>query len=213
MLDEEQMAHFRVRSEASAAGAGSSVAYQPAAAWLNTSRDRYDNRYGLTPGDAPQFQRMTQGWFTGLPDHRPHRALAFGDAAEPRRSARLGREVAEVPLRPRRRIVVHANHATTELSCQSTSRRRRGSAFLVLLTAELTGTNIGAYSDAFYQLSIYVIRVEQGDGSGGHTLTTRSPRESVARYLLKSVNERVAEGVQSSRMLPDSFPVVNPSRG
>jgi hypothetical protein len=67
----------------------------------------------------------------------------------------------------------------------------------VLLTAELDGLNIGVYSDGrySYQMSIYVIRVEQETAVSVMFPDTPEARESVACYLdaLKSVFERVAE--------------------
>ncbi|CFE47458.1 polyketide synthase [Mycobacterium tuberculosis] len=74
----------------------------------------------------------------------------------------------------------------------------------VLLTAELTGTNIGVYSDGrySYQLSIYVIRVEQGTAVAVMFPDNPIARESVARYLatLKSVFQRVAESGQQQNV-------------
>ncbi len=111
---------------------------------------------------------MTQGWFyrPNL-DHRPHRRLpAFGDAASRRFRSTRAQLLAEVFLYDR----------TAELSSTLTMPRPNfpvvnfldaGAAPLVLLTAELTGTNIERYSTVAYQLSI-LHRVEQGDGSGGH---------------------------------------------
>lgn len=91
---------------------------------------------------------MTQGWFTGLiPITVPIAGSAFGDAARAAQTSfDSGVKLAEVPYD---RVV--------ELSSTLTMPRPNfpvvnfldaGAAPLsVLLTAELTGTNIGVYSD------------------------------------------------------------------
>ena len=201
MLDEQQTARFE--SACTAAGArfiGGVLACCGLAEHELTGARTY---YGLTPRDTRRTptDAMTQGWFTGLiPITVPIVGSSFGDAA---RAAQLsfdtGVHLAEVPYD---RVV--------ELS--STVRKPgpnfpvinfldAGTAPLsVLLTAELDGLNIGVYSDGrySYQMSIYVIRVEQQTAVTVMFPDNPDAQESVARYLvaLKSVFERVADSGQ-----------------
>lgn len=205
MLDEEQTAQFE--SVCTAAGArfiGGVLACCGLAEHELTGTTTY---YGLTPRDTRRTpaDAMTQGWFTGLiPITVPIAGSAFGDAARAAQTSfDSGVKLAEVPYD---RVV--------ELSSTLTMPRPNfpvvnfldaGAAPLsVLLTAELTGTNIGVYSDGrySYQLSIYVIRVEQGTAVAVMFPDNPIARESVARYLatLKSVFQRVAESGQQQNV-------------
>lgn len=156
--------------------------------------------YGLTPRDTRRTPEdsMTQGWFTGLiPVTVPIVGLTFGDAA---RTAQVsfdsGNHLAEIPYdrivelvpslnrpRPNFPVINFLDAGTAPLS--------------VLLTAELGDLNIGVYSDGLYsyQLSIYVIRVE--DQTAVTIMFPDNPiaHESVVHYLrvLKSAFERIAE--------------------
>jgi hypothetical protein len=70
----------------------------------------------------------------------------------------------------------------------------------VLLTADLSDLNIGIFSDGrfSYQLSIYVMRVEDETAVAVMFPDNPEAQASVAKYLsaLKSVFERVAESGQ-----------------
>lgn len=201
MLDEQQTARFE--STCTASGArfiGGVLACCGLAEHELTGTDTY---YGLTPRDTRKTptDAMTQGWFTGLiPITVPIAGLSFGDAA---RSAQVsfdtGVNLAEVPYdrvveladtlerpRPNFPVINFLDAGTAPLS--------------VLLTAELDGLNIGVFSDNrySYQMSIYVIRVEQETAVTVMFPDNPEAQESVARYLatLKSVFERVAESGQ-----------------
>jgi len=198
MLGEEQTARFE--SACTAAGArfiGGVLACCGLAEHELTGADTY---YGVTPRDTRRTptDAMTQGWFTGLiPITVPIAGSSFGDAA---RAAQLsfdtGVHLAEVPYervvelaptvhkpRPNFPVINFLDAGTAPLS--------------VLLTAELDGLNIGAYSDGrySYQMSIYVIRVEQETAVTVMFPDNPQAEESVARYLaaLKSVFGRVAQ--------------------
>ncbi len=198
MLDEAQTARFE--SACTAAGArfiGGVLACCGLAEHGLTGAATY---YGLTPRDTRRTaaEAMTQGWFTGLiPITVPIVGLPFGDAA---RAAQLsfdtGAHLADVPYdrvvelsptvqppRPNFPVINFLDAGTAPLS--------------VLLTAELDGLNIGVYSDGrySYQMSIYLIRVEQETAVTVMFPDNAQAQESVARYLvaLKSVFECVAE--------------------
>lgn len=201
MLDERQTARFE--SCCTAAGArfiGGVLACCGLAEHELTGAENY---YGLTPRDTRHTAEdaLTQGWFTGLiPITIAIAGSSFGDAA---RAAQLsfdtGAHLAEVPYervvelaptvrspRPNFPVVNFLDASTAPLS--------------VLLTAELDGLNIGVYSDGrySYQMSIYVIRVEQETAVTVMFPDNPPAQESVARYLaaLKSVFQRVAESGQ-----------------
>jgi non-ribosomal peptide synthetase component F len=198
MLDEQQTARFE--SACTTAGArfiGGVLACCGLTEHELTGAQTY---YGLTPRDTRRTpaDALTQGWFTGLiPITVPIAGSSFGDAARAAQASfDTGAHLAEVPYdrvvelsptlrkpRPNFPVINFFDAGTAPLD--------------VLLTAELDGLNIGVYSDGrySYQMSIYVIRVEQET-----TVTVMFPdnpeaQESVARYLtaLKSVFERVAE--------------------
>jgi mycolipenoyl-CoA---2-(long-chain-fatty acyl)-trehalose mycolipenoyltransferase / long-chain-acyl-CoA---trehalose acyltransferase len=197
MLDEQQTTRFE--SGCIAAGArfiGGVMASCGLAEHELTGADTY---YGLTPRDTRRpGDAMTQGWFTGLiPITVPIAGSSFGDAA---RAAQVsfdsGQNLAEVPYdrvvelaptvhrpRPNFPVVNFLDASTAPLS--------------VLLTADLENLNIGVFSDNrySYQMSIYVIRVEQETAVTVMFPDNPVAQESVARYLaaLKSVFERVAE--------------------
>ncbi|SON61228.1 Acyltransferase papA3 [Mycobacterium simulans] len=156
--------------------------------------------YGLTPRDTRRTttDALTQGWFTGLiPVTVPIAESAFDEAARTAQNAfDSGVNLAEVPYgrvlelastldkpRPNFPVINFLDAGTAPLS--------------VLLTAELGGLNIGVYGDGrySYQLSIYVIRVEEQTAVTVMFPDNPVAQESVARYVaaLKSVFERVAE--------------------
>jgi mycolipenoyl-CoA---2-(long-chain-fatty acyl)-trehalose mycolipenoyltransferase / long-chain-acyl-CoA---trehalose acyltransferase len=198
MLDEQQTARFE--SACTAAGArfiGGVLACCGLAEHELTGADTY---YGLTPRDTRKTpaDALTQGWFTGLiPITVPIAGLSFGDAARAAQASfDTGMGLAEVPYdrvvelapkvhkpRPNFPVINFLDAGTAPLS--------------VLLTAELDGRNIGVFSDSrySYQMSIYVIRVEQETAVTVMFPDNPEAQESVARYLaaLKSVFERVAE--------------------
>jgi hypothetical protein len=198
MLDEQQTAQFE--STCTGAGArfiGGVLACCGLAEHELTGAQTY---YGLTPRDTRKTatDALTQGWFTGLiPITVPIADSSFEDAA---RAAQLSFDtdvhLAEVPYdrvielvptlhkpRPNFPVINFLDAGTAPLS--------------VLLTAELDGLNIGVYSDGrySYQMSIYVIRVEQETAVTVMFPDNPEAQESVARYLetLKSVFERVAQ--------------------
>lgn len=198
MLDEQQTARFE--SACIAAGArfiGGVLACCGLAEHELTGAHTY---YGLTPRDTrrTRVDALTQGWFTGLiPITVPIAGSSFEDAAcAAQRSFDTGLHLAEVPYdrvvelaptlqrpRPNFPVINFLDAATAPLS--------------VLLTAELDGLNIGVFSDSrySYQMSIYVIRVEEETAVTVMFPDNPEAQGSVARYLatLKSVFERVAE--------------------
>jgi hypothetical protein len=156
--------------------------------------------YGLTPFDTRRTptDALTQGWFTGLiPITVPIVGSSFGEAARAaQHSFDAGAHLADVPYdrvvelvptvhkpRPNFPVINFLDAGTAPLSA--------------LLTAELDGLNLGVYSDGrySYQMSIYVIRVEEETAVTVMFPDNPEAQESVARYLLalKSVFERVAE--------------------
>ncbi|WP_077079958.1 condensation domain-containing protein [Mycobacterium numidiamassiliense] len=198
MLDEQQTARFESAcTEAGARFIGGVLACCGLAEHELTGAQTY---YGLTPRDTRKTvaDALTQGWFTGLiPITVPIADTSFEDAA---RAAQLSFDtdvqLAEVPYdrvielapalhkpRPNFPVINFLDAGTAPLS--------------VLLTAELDGLNIGVYSDGrySYQMSIYVIRVEQETAVTVMFPDNPEAEKSVARYLdaLKSVFERVAE--------------------
>lgn len=198
MLDQQQTASFEsICTGAGARFIGGVLACCGLAEHELTGAQTY---YGLTPRDTRKTpaDALTQGWFTGLiPITVPIADSSFEDAA---RAAQLsfdnGVHLAEVPYdrvvelaptvrepRPNFPVINFLDAGTAPLS--------------VLLTAELDGLNIGVYSDGrySYQMSIYVIRVEQETAVTVMFPDNPEAQESVAHYLetLKSVFERVAE--------------------
>jgi hypothetical protein len=162
-----------------------------------------DTYCGLTPRDTRKtpIEALTQGWFTGLvPITVPIADLSFGDAARAaQNSFDTGVHLAEVPFdrvvelvpavqrpRPNFPVINFLDASTSPLS--------------VLLTAELDGLNVGVFSDNrySYQLSIYIVRVEQETAVTVMFPDNPEAQESVPRYMaaLKSVFERVAESGQ-----------------
>jgi mycolipenoyl-CoA---2-(long-chain-fatty acyl)-trehalose mycolipenoyltransferase / long-chain-acyl-CoA---trehalose acyltransferase len=219
MLDEQQTVRFE--SACTAAGArfvGGVLACCGLAENELTGAPTY---YGLTPRDTRRTatDAMTQGWFTGLiPVTVPIAGSSFGDAARAAQASfDTGAHLAEVPYdrvvelvptsahkpRPNFPVINFLDAGTAPLSA--------------LLTAELGGLNIGVYSDGrySYQMSIYVIRVEQETAVAVMFPDNQEAHESVARYLavLKSVFERIADGGQQRRNAhhhhgrPSSMPV------
>lgn len=198
VMDAEQTARFE--SACTAAGArfiGGVMACGALAEHELTGADTY---YGLTPSDTRKTptDALTQGWFTGLiPITVPIAGVSFGEAA---RAAQVsfdsGMSLAEVPYgrvlelapelnkpRPNFPVVNFLDAGTAPLS--------------VLLTADLSDLNIGIFSDGrfSYQLSIYVMRVENETAVAVMFPDNPEAQKSVAEYLaaLKSVFERVAE--------------------
>jgi mycolipenoyl-CoA---2-(long-chain-fatty acyl)-trehalose mycolipenoyltransferase / long-chain-acyl-CoA---trehalose acyltransferase len=198
MLDEQQTARFEsVCTTAGARFIGGVLACCGLTEHELTSAQTY---YGLTPRDTRRTpsDALTQGWFTGLiPITVPIAGSSFGDAARTAQASfDTGAHLAEVPYdrvvelsptvhkpRPNFPVINFFDAGTAPLD--------------VLLTAELDGLNIGVYSDGrySYQMSIYVIRVEQETAVTIMFPDNPEAQESVARYLaaLKSVFERVAE--------------------
>jgi mycolipenoyl-CoA---2-(long-chain-fatty acyl)-trehalose mycolipenoyltransferase / long-chain-acyl-CoA---trehalose acyltransferase len=198
MLDEQQTAQFE--STCTGAGArfiGGVLACCGLAEHELTGAQTY---YGLTPRDTRKTatDALTQGWFTGLvPITVPIADSSFEDAARAaQHSFDTDVQLAEVPYdrvielvptlhkpRPNFPVINFLDAGTAPLS--------------VLLTAELDGLNIGVYSDGrySYQMSIYVIRVEQETAVTVMFPDNPEAQESVARYLatLRSVFERVAQ--------------------
>jgi mycolipenoyl-CoA---2-(long-chain-fatty acyl)-trehalose mycolipenoyltransferase / long-chain-acyl-CoA---trehalose acyltransferase len=197
MLDEQQTTRFE--SACTAAGGrfiGGVLACCGLAEHELTGAETY---YGLTPKNTRRpGDVMTQGWFTGLiPVTVPIAGSSFGEAA---RAAQVsfdsGQGLAEVPFdrvvqlaptvhrpRPNFPVVNFLDVSTAPLS--------------VLLTADLATLNIGIYSDNrySYQMSLFVIRVEEETAVTVMFPDNPVAQESVARYLkaLRSVFERVAE--------------------
>jgi hypothetical protein len=198
MMDEEQTARFE--SACTAAGArfiGGVMACTGLAESELTGSDTY---YALTPSDtrSTPTDALTQGWFTGLvPITVPIAGATFGEAA---RTAQVsfdsGRHLAELPYgrvmeldpslqkpRPNFPVVNFLDSGSAPLS--------------VLLTADISDLNIGIFSDGrfSYQLSIYVMRVEDETAVAVMFPDNPEAQASVATYLaaLKSVFERVAE--------------------
>ena len=201
MLDEQQTSRFEVAC--TAAGArfiGGVLACCGLAEHELTGADTY---YGLTPRDTRKTptDALTQGWFTGLiPISVPIAGSSFDDSARAAQSSfDTGVALAEVPYdrvvelapnvgkpRPNFPVINFLDAGTAPLS--------------VLLTAELDGLNIGVFSDNRYsfQMSIYVIRVEEETAVTVMFPDTPEAQESVARYLvaLKSAFQRIAESGQ-----------------
>ena len=198
MLDEAQTAQFESNCrDAGARFIGGVLACCGLAERELTGADTY---YGLTPRDTRKTaaDALTQGWFTGLiPITVPIADSSFEDAARAaQQSFDTDVHLAEVPYdrvvelaptvhkpRPNFPVINFLDAGTAPLS--------------VLLTAELDGLNIGVYSDGrySYQMSIYVIRVEQETAVTVMYPDNPEAQESVERYLvaLKSVFSRVAE--------------------
>lgn len=198
MLDEQQTARFE--SACTAAGArfiGGVLASCGLAEHELTGAHTY---YGLTPFDTRRTptDALTQGWFTGLiPITVPIAGSSFGDAARAAQASfDTGMHLADVPYdrvvelaptvhkpRPNFPVINFLDAGIAPLS--------------VMLTAELDDLNLGVYSDGrySYQMSIYVIRVEQETAVTVMFPHNPEAQESVARYLatLKFVFERVAE--------------------
>jgi len=201
MLDEQQTARFETAcTTAGARFIGGVLACCGLAEYELTGADTY---YGLTPRDTRKTptEALTQGWFTGLvPITVPIADLSFGDAARAaQNSFDSGVHLAEVPFdrvvelvpavqrpRPNFPVINFLDASTAPLS--------------VLLTAELDGLNVGVFSDNrySYQLSIYIVRVEQETAVTVMFPDNPEAQESVPRYIaaLKSVFERVAESGQ-----------------
>ncbi len=197
MLDEQQTSRFEAACiAADARFIGGVMACCGLAEHELVGADTY---YGLTPRDTRlPGEAMTQGWFTGLiPVTVPIAGSSFGDAARAAQfSFDSGQHLAEVPYdrvvelaptvhrpRPNFPVINFLDASTAPLS--------------VLLTADLENLNIGIFSDNrySYQMSIFVIRVEQETAVTVLFPDNPIARESVARYLaaLKSIFERVAE--------------------
>jgi mycolipenoyl-CoA---2-(long-chain-fatty acyl)-trehalose mycolipenoyltransferase / long-chain-acyl-CoA---trehalose acyltransferase len=201
MLDEQQTARFETAcTTAGARFIGGVLACCGLAEYELTGADTY---CGLTPRDTRKtpIEALTQGWFTGLvPITVPIADLSFGDAARAaQNSFDTGVHLAEVPFdrvvelvpavqrpRPNFPVINFLDASTSPLS--------------VLLTAELDGLNVGVFSDNrySYQLSIYIVRVEQETAVTVMFPDNPEAQESVPRYMaaLKSVFERVAESGQ-----------------
>jgi hypothetical protein len=201
MLDEQQTSRFETAcTTAGARFIGGVLACCGLAEHELTGADTY---YGLTPRDTRKTptDALTQGWFTGLiPITVPIADSSFGDAARAAQSCfDTGVNLAEVPYDRVVELVPTAHRARPNFPV--INFLDTGAAPLsLLLTAELDGLNIGVFSDSrySYQMSIYVIRVEQETAVTVMLPDTPEAQESVTRYLaaLKSVFERVAESGQ-----------------
>jgi hypothetical protein len=201
MMDQEQTHRFE--SACTAAGARFIGGVMACGALADYELTGAETHYALTPSDTRRTETdaVTQGWFTGLvPITVPIAGATFGEAA---RSAQVsfdtGLHLAEVPYgrvleldpslhkpRPNFPVVNFLDAGTAPLS--------------VLLTADLSDLNIGIFSDGrfSYQLSIYVMRVEDETAVAVMFPDNPEAQASVAKYLatLKSVFERVAESGQ-----------------
>jgi mycolipenoyl-CoA---2-(long-chain-fatty acyl)-trehalose mycolipenoyltransferase / long-chain-acyl-CoA---trehalose acyltransferase len=157
--------------------------------------------YGLTPSDTRSTPAdfMTAGWFTGLvPITVPVGATSFGAAARvAQASFDSGPGLANVPFyrvlelspwltwpRPNFPVVNFFDSGAPPLS--------------VLLTSQLDPMHLGIYSDGrySYQMSIFVVRLEEETAVSVLYPKNAVARESVARYLavMKTVYARVADG-------------------
>lgn len=157
--------------------------------------------YGLTPRDTRRTTDsfMTQGWFTGLvPITVPIAAASFSDAAwAAQASFDSGLQLAKVPYY---RVLELASWLSWPRPNFPVSNFLHGGA--APLNAVLAATdlgyanNIGIYSDGrySYQLTVYVIRCEEGTAMAMMFPDNPVAQKSVARYMdaMRSVCVRVA---------------------
>ncbi|CAJ1506444.1 condensation domain-containing protein [[Mycobacterium] kokjensenii] len=155
--------------------------------------------YGLTPRDTrvSPTDDLTLGWFTGLvPVTVPIGGASFAEAASAAQlSFDAGRGLAEVPYQ--RVMELAPDLRKPPPNFPVVNFLDAGAAPLsALITAGLDDLNIGVYSDGrySYQMSLYVIRVEEETAVTAVYPDNPQAHDSVARYLavLKSVFERVA---------------------
>jgi mycolipenoyl-CoA---2-(long-chain-fatty acyl)-trehalose mycolipenoyltransferase / long-chain-acyl-CoA---trehalose acyltransferase len=198
LMNEEQTARFEAACvQADARFIGGVMACAALADHEFTGADTY---YGLTPTDARSSPAdfMTAGWFTGLiPITIPIEA-SFGDCARAAQACfDAGEATAKVPF-----------YRVLELAPSLTWPRHNfpvvnffdagAPPFSLLVTADLGAMNIGIYSDGrySYQMSIFVVRLE--NETAVSILAPENPiaRESVARWAaaMKSACVRVADG-------------------
>lgn len=155
--------------------------------------------YGLTPRDtrSSPTDDLTLGWFTGLvPITVPIGDTSFEEAAGAAQiSFDSGRTLAEVPYQLVMELAPELRKPPPNFPV--INFMDAGAAPLsALIAAGLDDLNIGVYSDGrySYQMSLYVIRVEEETAVTAIFPDNPVAHESVARYLavLKSVFERVA---------------------
>ncbi|MGB3332079.1 MAG: condensation domain-containing protein [Mycobacterium sp.] len=155
--------------------------------------------YGLTPRDTRNSpgDDLTLGWFTGLvPITVPIGDISFEDAANAAQvSFDSGKSLAEVPYQRVMELAPQLRKPPPNFPV--INFLDAGAAPLsALIAAGLDDLNIGVFSDGrySYQMSLYVIRVEEETAVTAIFPDNPEAHESVARYLavLKSVFERVA---------------------
>jgi hypothetical protein len=198
LMNEQQTARFEAACvEADARFIGGVMACAAVAEREFTGADTY---YGLTPSDTrgTPADFMTAGWFTGLVPITIPIEGSFGDrAGAAQASFDAGVEMANVPF-----------YRVLELVPSLTWPRHNfpvvnffdagAPPFSLLVTADLGAMNIGIYSDGrySYQMSIFVVRLE--NETAVSILAPENPiaRESVARWAaaMKSACVRVADG-------------------
>ena len=156
--------------------------------------------YGLTPRDTRNSpgDDLTLGWFTGLvPITVPIGDISFEEAASAAQiSFDSGRTLAEVPYQRVMELAPQLRKPPPNFPV--INFLDAGAAPLsALIAAGLDDLNIGVFSDGrySYQMSLYVIRVEEETAVTAIFPDNPEAHESVARYLavLKSVFERVAD--------------------
>ncbi|CAJ1510851.1 condensation domain-containing protein [[Mycobacterium] holstebronense] len=198
MLDEKQTVDFESAcTDASARFIGGVLACCGLAQQELTGDATY---YGLTPRDTRRSpdDDLTLGWFTGLiPITVPIGESSFADAAKAAQdSFDSGRSLADVPYQRVRELVPSLGKPPPNFPV--VNFMDAGAAPLsALIAAGLDDLNIGVYSDGrySYQMSLYVIRVQEETAVTAVFPDNPEAHESVARYLalLKSVFERIAE--------------------
>ncbi|MFL0181596.1 condensation domain-containing protein [Mycobacterium sp. SMC-15] len=198
MLGEQQTAEFESACmDANARFVGGVLACCGLAQRALTGADTY---YGLTPRDTRNSpgDDLTLGWFTGLvPITVPIGDISFEEAASAAQvSFDSGRTLAEVPYQRVMELAPQLRKPPPNFPV--INFLDAGAAPLsALIAAGLDDLNIGVFSDGrySYQMSLYVIRVEEETAVTAIFPDNPEAHESVARYLavLKSVFERVAD--------------------
>lgn len=198
MLDERQTVEFESACmEVNARFVGGVLACCGLAQHELTGAATY---YGLTPRDTRDSpaDALTLGWFTGLvPITVPIGNTSFeGAATAAQLSFDTGRDLAEVPYQ--RVMELAPDLRKPPPNFPVINFLDAGAAPLsALIAAGLDHLNIGVFSDGrySYQMSLYVIRVEEETAVTAIFPDNPEAHESVARYLavLKSVFERVAD--------------------
>lgn len=197
MLDAQQTATFEsVCLDAKARFVGGVLACCGRAQYELNGADSY---YGITPRDTRVSPRddLTLGWFTGLvPITVTIAGKSFEQAAHAAQvSFDSGKEIAEVPYHRVMELVSDLRKPPPNFPV--INFLDAGAAPLsALISSGLDALNIGVYSDGrySYQMSLYVIRVEEETAVTAVFPDNPQAHESVSRYLaeLKSVFELVA---------------------